>query len=86
MDELKKQLKELEAKLEATEQRYAKVLLRYDQVKAETEKARIEHDGFIAYESRAKKLLAAKDRELRQRQDELGTLDRRATRSLLNEL
>lgn len=85
---LQHQVPELEAKKELLERQFKEASYQLKQVQAETDKARLEHKGFLDYESRARKLLATKDRELQDKHDELEVTARHVgnRRSYLSEL
>lgn len=88
LSQLRTQVPELQGRLEAVEKKFKQASYQLKEVQSTTEKARIEHQGFIDYESKARKLLATKDRELMDKQDELEVTARYAgnRRSNLSEL
>lgn len=71
LTQLRGQVPELEAKVTLLEGKFKQASYQLKQVLAETEKATREHQAFIEYEARAKKILVAKDRELQDKRDEL---------------
>lgn len=79
---------ELEAKKTLLERQFKEASYQLKQVAAETGKARLEHQGFLEYEARARKLLDTKDRELQDKRDELEVTARHVgnRRSYLSEL
>lgn len=85
---LRTQLPELEAKLGIVERQYKQASYQRDQILAEMKKAKLEHQNFLDYEAKARKLLATKDRELQDRRDELEVTGRHlnARKSFLSEL
>lgn len=75
--ELVKRRPELAATIKQLEQEIKRAHLEYDQVVAETQKAKVEHENYLAYERKSRKILETKDRELVQRQAEIDATSNR---------
>jgi chromosome segregation ATPase len=83
--DLAKRRPELAASIKVLEGELRRANMEYDQVAIDTQKARVEHQNFLAYESKSRKILAAKDHELAERQAEIdvGSSRLKAQRSFL---
>lgn len=88
VDKLTKAKLSYQAEVETQKTKLKRVLVERDEAVATRDKAKIEHDNFVKYETQARDILDTKDRELQQKAANLTTDERRlkAKRSFLAEL
>lgn len=68
---------ELAASIKVLEEQIRRAHIEYDQVAVNTQKAKVEHQNFLTYEAKSRKILDTKDRELMARQAEIDTSSNR---------